>query len=73
VGALAGMGARGSLAKASDALLGMGLCPALARQYEDHVLEGRVLLSLHAEDDEMASKARQILRQTGAEDIFATA
>ena len=34
--------------------------------------KGGILLSVHADDREWASKGRQILEQTGAEDIAST-
>ncbi len=73
VGALGGVGVRGAVGGAADALIGLGLVDDQARRYESRVRRGCILLAAHADEDPSARKAREILERTGAEDIVATA
>jgi hypothetical protein len=72
VTALAGMGAGGALGGATGALIGLGIPEYQAKRYEGRMRKGGILLSVHADDPEWARKGRQILEQTGAEDISST-
>jgi hypothetical protein len=69
---LAGMGAGGTIGGTAGALIGLGIPEHQAKQYEGRMRKGGILLSVHAEDQESASKGEQILEQTGAEDIAST-
>jgi hypothetical protein len=69
VATLAGMGAGGALGGVTGALIGLGIPEYQAKRYEGRMRKGGILLSVHADDQEWASKGRQILEQTGAEDI----
>ena len=51
----------------------LGIPDYQERRYERQMRKGRILLSVHADDQEWASKGKQILVQTGAEDICWTA
>lgn len=57
---------------AIGALIGLGIPDRQERWYEGQIRQGRILLSVHADDQEWASKGKQILVQTGAEDICST-
>jgi hypothetical protein len=72
VATLAGMGAGGAIGGATGALIGLGIPEYQAKRYEGRMRKGGILLSVHADDWEWASKGRQILEQTGAEDISMT-
>jgi hypothetical protein len=69
VAALAGMGAGGAIGGTTGALIGLGIPEYQAKRYEGRMRKGGILLSVHADDQEWASKGKQILEQTGAEDI----
>jgi Alternative complex III, ActD subunit len=72
VAALAGMGAGGAIGGTTGALIGFGIPEYQAKRYEGRMRKGGILLSVHADDQEWASKGKQILEQTGAEDISST-
>jgi hypothetical protein len=69
VATLAGMGAGGAIGGTTGALIGLGIPEYQAKRYEGRMRKGGILLSVHVDDQEWASKGRQILEQTGAEDI----
>jgi Protein of unknown function (DUF3341) len=69
VATLAGMGAGGAIGGTTGALIGLGIPEYQAKRYEGRMRKGGILLSVHADDQEWASKGKQILEQTGAEDI----
>jgi ActD protein len=69
VAALAGMGAGGAIGGVTGALIGLGIPEYQAKRYEGRLRKGGILLSVHVDDEEWANKAKQILAQTGAEDI----
>ena len=72
VAALAGMGAGGVLGGTTGALIGLGIPEYQAKRYEGRMRKGGILLSVHADDPEWVSKGKQVLQQTGAEDISST-
>ena len=72
VATLAGMGAGGAIGGTTGALIGLGIPEYQAKRYEGRMRKGGILLSVHADDHEWASKGKQILEQTGAEDISST-
>jgi len=67
--ALAGLGAGGAVGGLTGALIGTGFPEYEARRYEGRVSKGGILLSVHCDNSEWVKKAKQILEQTGAEDI----
>ena len=69
VGALAGVGAGGVVGGLIGALIGMGIPEYEAKRYEGRVKDGGVLLSVHCETSEEISRAKDLLKHTGAEDI----
>ena len=72
MGALAGIGAGATLGGLTGALVGMGIPEYEAKRYEGRVKSGGILLSIHCDDGEWANRAKEILANTGAEDISST-
>ena len=72
VAALAGIGAGGAIGGTAGALIGLGIPEYQAKRYEGRLRKGGILLSVHADDAEWRNKGKQILEQTGAEDISST-
>jgi hypothetical protein len=69
MGALAGVGAGGAVGGLVGALVGMGIPEFEAKRYEGRVKDGGVLLSVHCDTAEQITRAKDILKRTGAEDI----
>ncbi len=72
VAALAGAGAGGVVGAITGALVGMGIPEFEAKRYEGRVKEGGILLSVHCDDSNWVKRAKNILEQTGAEDVSST-
>ncbi len=67
---LAGLGVGGTAGGIIGALVGMGIPEYEAKRYEGRVVkEGGVLLSVHCDTSEEVSRAKDLLEQTGAQDI----
>src|ERR1700704_2137366 len=66
MGALAGAGAGGAVGGIVGALVGMGIPEYEAKRYEGHVKNGGILLSVHCDRSEDVTRAKDILKQTGA-------
>jgi hypothetical protein len=69
MGALAGLGVGGAVGGLIGALVGMGIPEYEAKRYEGRVKDGGVLLSVHCSTSDDISRAKELLKQTGAEDI----
>ncbi len=69
MGALAGLGVGGAVGGLVGALVGMGIPEYEAKRYEGRLKEGGVLLSVHCETSEEITRAKDILKRTGANDI----
>jgi hypothetical protein len=69
MGALAGLGVGGAVGGLVGALVGMGIPEYEAKRYEGRVKEGGILVSVHCASSEEISRAKQILKATGADDI----
>ena len=69
VAALAGLGAGGALGGVIGALVGMGIPEYEAKRYEGHIKAGGVLLSVHCDTSEQITRAKDLLKHTGAQDI----
>jgi hypothetical protein len=69
MGALAGLGVGGAVGGLIGALVGMGIPEYEAKRYEGRVKEGGVLLSVHCDTSGQITRAKDLLKQTGAEDI----
>src|SRR3979411_2465718 len=72
VAALTGVGVGGAIGGIAGALVGMGIPEYEAKRYEGRVKEGGILLSVHCDDSNWVKRAKEILEQTGAEDISST-
>jgi hypothetical protein len=72
MGALAGIGVGGAVGGLVGALVGMGIPEYEAKRYEGRVKEGGVLLSVHCDTSDEITRAKDILKRTGAEDIAAS-
>lgn len=72
VAALAGAGAMGTLGGLIGGMVGLGIPEYEARRYEGRIREGGVLLSVHCDDNHWVKRAKNILEQTGAQDIGST-
>lgn len=69
MGALAGLGVGGAVGGLVGALVGMGIPEYEAKRYEGRVKNGGVLMSVHCDSSEEITRAKDILKRTGAEDI----
>jgi hypothetical protein len=69
MGALAGVGAGGAVGGLVGALVGMGIPEYEAKRYEGRVKEGGILVSVHCDTSEEISRAKDLLKATGADDI----
>jgi len=69
MGALAGLGVGGAVGGLVGALVGMGIPEYEAKRYEGRVKDGGVLLSVHCDSSEEITRAKDVLKRTGAEDI----
>ncbi|MCX6966359.1 MAG: DUF3341 domain-containing protein [Verrucomicrobia bacterium] len=67
--ALSGAAVGTAIGGIAGALIGMGIPEYEARRYESKIKGGNILVSVHAENSEMADRAKEILKATGAEDI----
>jgi len=72
MGALAGLGVGGAVGGLLGALVGLGIPEFEAKRYEGRIKEGGVLLSVHCDSSEQVKRAKDLLKQTGAEDIAST-
>jgi hypothetical protein len=72
MGALAGLGVGGAVGGIIGALIGIGIPEYEAKRYEGRIKEGGVLLSAHCDTSEEITRAKNILKQSGAEDISST-
>lgn len=70
--ALAGAGVGSALGGVSGALLGMGIPEFEAKRYEGAVKDGGILLSVHCDTNEWVLRAKDILKDVGAQDIVST-
>jgi hypothetical protein len=69
VAALAGAGAVGALGGLIGALAGMGIPEYEAKRYEGRIRSGGILLSVHCDDSHWVRRAKDILKETGAQDV----
>jgi len=70
--ALGGAGAGAAAGGIVGALIGMGMPEYEAKRYEGKIVSGNVLLSVHADDGDEVSRAKDVLKRDGAEDISYT-
>src|SRR6185503_7427816 len=53
-------------------LIGLGIPEIEARRYEGKVMAGNLLISVHTENSEEITRAKDIFKQAGAQDICTT-
>jgi len=68
---LGGLGVGGTVGGIAGALVGAGMPEYEAKRYEGRIRKGGVLLSVHCDDSQYVTRAKEILKNTGAEDISA--
>jgi len=69
MGALAGVGVGAATGGLVGALVGMGIPEYEAKRYEGRVKEGGILLSVHCDNSDWTSKAKDTLTRYGAQDV----
>src|SRR5918995_5024500 len=72
MGALAGVGVGGLAGGLAGSLVGIGIPEYEAKRYEGRLQRGAILVSVHCDNSEWTRKAKDILEQTGAEDVSST-
>ena len=56
----------------SGALIGMGIPEYEAKRYEGKIKEGNILISVHSENSDEVTRAKDIFERNGAHDISYT-
>jgi hypothetical protein len=69
---LAGMGVGGAVGGVTGALIGLGIPEYEAKRYEGLIRKGGILLSVHCSTSDEVTRAKNILKGTGGDDISAT-
>jgi hypothetical protein len=69
VAALAGVGAGGMVGGLVGALIGLVMPEYEAKRYEGQIRRGGILMSVHSDNPDWVKRAKDILKETGAEDI----
>jgi hypothetical protein len=70
--ALAGVGVGGAVGGVTGALVGLGIPEYEAKRYEGRIQKGGILVSVHCDTSDEITHAKQIMQNTGAEDISST-
>jgi hypothetical protein len=70
--ALAGAGVGAAVGGLSGALIGLGIPEYEAKQYEEKIKQGNILISVHSEDSDERDRAKDIFERAGAHDISYT-
>src|ERR1700689_3918420 len=69
---LGGAGGGAAAGGLTGALIGMGIPEVEAKQYEGKVRGGNILMSVHAVDGKEVTRAKEIFKNGGADDISYT-
>lgn len=69
---LAGMGVGGPVAGITSALIGLGIPEHEAKRYQLRVEEGAILLAVHSDSLDWSTRAEEILKRTGAQNVSST-
>lgn len=67
--ALSGIAAGVTAGGVAGALVGLGTPEIEAKRYENRIAEGNLLISVHAENSDEVDRAKEVLKNAGAEDI----
>jgi hypothetical protein len=70
--ALAGAGVGGAVGGVTGALVGLGIPEYEAKRYEGRLQKGGILLSVHCDTSDQIKRAKEVLKNSGAEDISST-
>ena len=70
--ALSGAAVGAAVGGITGALVGLGIPEFEAKRYEGKIRKGNILISVHTEDSNEASRAKEIFEQNNAEDISST-
>ena len=69
VAALSGAAIGAAVGGISGALIGMGMPELEAKRYEGKIRDGNILVSVHTEDADERTRAKDVMKRAGAEDI----
>src|SRR5450631_771253 len=69
---LAGLGVGGAVGGVTGALVGMGIPEFEAKRYEGRLKTGGILLSVHCDTPGEITRAKEVLKASGAEDVSST-
>jgi len=69
MGALAGAGIGGATGGVIGALVGLGIPEYEAKRYEGRIREGGILLSAHCDNSDWVKRAKDVMKNTGAQDV----
>lgn len=69
VAALSGVALGATLGGIAGGLVGLGIPEIEAKRYEGKIKAGNILISVHTEDGEEITRAKDIFKQAGAQDI----
>jgi hypothetical protein len=72
VAGLAGLGVGGAVGGLLGALIGMGIPEYEAKRFEGRVKDGGNLLSVHCDTSDQVTRAKDLLKSSGAQDIAST-
>jgi hypothetical protein len=72
VAGLAGLGVGGAVGGVTGALVGLGIPEFEAKRYEGRLKTGGILLSVHCDTSEEITRAKDVLKGSGAEDVSST-
>jgi hypothetical protein len=70
--ALSGAAAGAAVGGLTGALVGLGIPELEAKRYEGKINDGNILLSVHATSSEEIDRAKEVLKNAGADDISYT-
>jgi len=70
--ALSGAAVGAAVGGIAGALIGLGIPEYEAKRYEGKIRKGNILISVHTEDSNEASRVKEIFEQNNAEDISST-
>jgi hypothetical protein len=70
--ALSGAAVGAAVGGIAGALIGLGIPEYEAKRYEGKIRKGNILISVHTEDSNEASRVKEIFEQNNAEDIAST-
>ena len=70
--ALSGAAIGAAAGGVAGALIGMGIPELEAKRYEGKIKEGNILISVHTENSDEISRAKEIFKAAGAQDISVT-